>query len=107
MSKRKGKSAVAAMSPAVADIDTGIKGVQLTVREDGSVTMRLVYRGLAAKQLTMYPLQWEALAEVAGKLKGRFGETGTQINLLTADVVDKIKGKLFETSTPDTTVVVP
>jgi hypothetical protein len=107
MSRRNWKSAAAAMSPAVADIETGIKGVQLTVREDGSVTMRLMYRGLAAKQLTMFPLQWEALAEVAGKLKGRFGETGKQINLLTADVVDKIKGKLLEASTQNTAEAVP
>jgi hypothetical protein len=27
----------------------------------------------------MYPLQWEALAEITGKLKGRFSETGTPI----------------------------
>lgn len=74
-----GEKKSAAMSPAVADIETGIKGVQLTVREDGSVTMRLAYRGLAAKQLTMYPIQWEALADVASKLKGRFSETGTPI----------------------------
>lgn len=74
-----GEKKSAVMSPAVADIETGIKGVQLTVREDGSVTMRLAYRGLAVKQLTMYPIQWEALADVTSKLKGRFSETGTPI----------------------------
>jgi hypothetical protein len=78
-----GERKSAAMSPAVADIETGIKGVQLTLREDGSVTMRLSYRGLAPKQLTMYPIQWEALADVVPKLKGKFSETGTPIATVT------------------------